>query len=617
QSVEVQMPRVALQGVPFEVSASGLPPKAQFTLRVIHEGRPPLTWEQTADAQGSLKLTVRLPATGIARYEWSIEGQRGEGVLRVLPAWWSLLPPLLAVALALLIRQVVLALVGGIWLGAWMVFGTNPLAALLRVADTYLLNAYADTDHLKIVGFTLLLGGMVGLITRSGGLKAIVRALSRFVRTDRSAQASTFLMGLVIFFDDYANSLFVGTAMRPLCDQMRVSREKLAYLIDTTAAPVANLALISTWIGFEVSVIAESFQASGITMEPYWAFVQSLPYRFYPIFALILLAILVWQRRDFGAMYRAEMRARTTGRVLGENAAPLADYDSAELMPEAHVQGTLSSAILPLLAAIFGTLGGLLYTGYYGAGEMQGGFNLRAILANADSYNSLLWGSVMGCGVAFLMVLLRGMGLARAFEAWLAGMRAMFLALLILGLAWSIGQVCSDLHTARYLVQSLTGVLSPQWLPALTTLVAAGISFATGSSWATMSILMPLVIPLAWSLTQGMGAEEQTFFLIASLSSVLAGATFGDHCSPISDTTVLSSIFAGSDHIDHVCTQLPYALTAGIVAWAIGDLATAFGLPVWLALPIGAMVLFGVVRGLGKPVPPFWLKQAGNPPNNG
>ncbi|GBC92567.1 hypothetical protein HRbin15_01037 [bacterium HR15] len=618
-AVEVSLPRVALSGVPFEIKASGSMPHARFTLYFFQHGHKVGHIEQTMDAQGNLTAKMQLPASGFTRYEWVVGDQRGEGSLRAIPAWWSLLPPLLAVALALWMRQVVLALVGGIWLGAWMVFGADPFTALLRVVDTYLLNAYADTNHLKIAGFTLLLGGMVGLITRSGGLKAIVRTLSRFVKTDRGAQLSTFLMGLLIFFDDYANSLFVGTAMRPLCDRLRISREKLAYLVDTTAAPVANLAIISTWIGFEVSVIAESFQASGIQMEPYWAFILSLPYRFYPIFALVLLAMLIWQRRDFGSMYRAEVRARTTGRVLGENASPLADYDSAELVPEPHVRGTLWSAVLPLLVTVLGTLGGLLHTGYHSTGEpLNSWAALRTILANADSYNSLLWGSVMGCGTAFLTVRIGGMTVARAFEAWLAGMRAMLLAMLILGLAWSIGQVCDDLHTAHYLVQALTGVLSPQWLPALTTLVAAGISFATGSSWATMSILMPLVIPVVKNLTQGMGSEEQTFFLIASLSSVLAGATFGDHCSPISDTTVLSSIFSGSDHIDHVRTQLPYALTAGIVAWLIGDMATAFGLPVWLALFLGTGVLWGIVRLLGKPVPPYMLeKQVGEPPHDG
>lgn len=179
----------------------------------------------------------------------------------------------------------------------------------------------------------------------------------------------------------------------------------------------------------------------------------------------------------------------------------------------------------------------------------------------------------------------------------------MFLAVVILGLAWGIGAVCSDLHTARYLVQTLEGSLSPMWLPALTTLVAAGISFATGSSWATMSILMPLVIPLSAGLTRSLGAEEQTFYLIASLSSVMAGAIFGDHCSPISDTTVLSSIFSGSDHIDHVRTQIPYALVTMGVAWLLGDVATGFGFPVWLALGLGTIVLGLIVRFVGKPVP--------------
>ncbi len=603
-AVEVKLPKVALAGVPFTVETSDLPDGTTFQI----EFQPP---DGARPQQLTAPAEVRLARAGIYRWRWQAGDEQGEGTLRVIPAYWSLLPPLLAIVLALALRQVILALFAGIWVGCWMLFGGDPFSAFLRVVDTYLLNAYADTDHLHIVLFSFLLGGLVGLISRSGGLRAMVRALSRRVRSDKGVQFSTFLMGLGIFFDDYANTLFAGSTMRPLADRFRVSREKLAYLIDSTSAPVANLALISTWIGFEVSLIAESFKSSGVGMEPYWAFLVSLPYRFYPIFALVFIALLIWQRRDFGPMYRAELRARTTGKVLSETASPLASYESAELIPPDHLRGRVWMVVVPLLVTIGVVLGGLFYTGYT-ALEPNDSVNLRTLLGGADSYKALLWGSVVGCAAAVvLLTATRTLSLREALEAWLGGMRAMFLAMVILGLAWAIGSVTSDLNTAGYIVQMLGDNLSPYWLPALTTIVAGVISFSTGSSWATMSIVMPLVIPLAVSVSAGLGADQQTFFIITTLSSVLAGATFGDHCSPISDTTVLSSIFSGSDHIDHVRTQLPYALVVGIVALLVGDVATAYGLPAWLALLIGTGLLALIVRFIGKPVPGYRPPQEG------
>ncbi|GIV11096.1 MAG: sodium:proton antiporter [Fimbriimonadales bacterium] len=606
-AMEVSLPTVALSGVPITIRGSGLPPQSSVTLQFLNaQGETVVSAQAQTDSSGAFEQSVRLKQMGAVRLQWQAGESSGEGRVRVVPAWWSLLPPLLAIALALLLRQVVLALLGGVWLGAWMLAGADPFTPFLRVVDTYLLNAYADRDHLQIIGFTMLLGGMLGVMTRAGGLKAIVRVLSRHVRSDRSVQLSAYLMGLLIFIDDYANTLFVGATMRPLADQFRVSREKLAYIIDSTAAPVANLALIGTWIGFEVSLIADSFKATGVKLEPYWAFLISLPYRFYPIFALVFIAWLLIWRRDFGAMYRAERRARETGKVLSDTASPLANYESAELLPPDHLHGSLWSALLPILIALGGAIGGLFYTGYYGALEAGEPITLRSLLSSANSYVSLTWGALLGCFAAFLCVLpSRALSLREAFDAWVGGARAMVLAIVILGLAWSIGDVCEQLHTAQYLVQALEGKLSPAWLPALTTLTAAAISFAIGSSWGTMSILMPLAIPLAHTLTAGMDASTQQFYLIATLSSVLAGATFGDHCSPISDTTVLSSIFAGADHIDHVRTQIPYALTVGLVAWLIGDIATAFGLPVWAALTIGVALLGLIVRLMGKPVPGY------------
>jgi Na+/H+ antiporter NhaC len=607
-AAEITLPSVALSGVPITVSGKDFPPNAAVQLRFVgSDGKGIAVVNARADANGNWTYLVRLEPLGAIRCVWQSGSASGASQLRVLPAWWSLVPPLVAIGLALLLRQVVLALAGGIWLGAWMIAGADPFTALLRVVDTYLLNAYADRSHLQIIGFTMLLGGMLGVITRAGGLKAIVRALSRRVRSDSGVQLGAYLMGLVIFIDDYANTLFVGATMRPLADRFRVSREKLAYLIDSTAAPVANLALIGTWIGFEVSLIADSFKSANIALEPYWAFLLSVPYRFYPIFTLVFIAWLILLRRDFGAMYRAEVRARTTGKVLADGASPLAHYESAELLPPDHLNGSLWGALLPILTALGGAIGGLFYTGYYGALNAGEPVSLRSLLSNADSYVSLTWGAFLGCLAAFLCVgATRALSMRELFEAWVAGIRSMVLAVVILGLAWSIGAICEELHTAQFLVQSLQGTISPAWLPALTTLTAAAISFAIGSSWGTMSILMPLAIPLAHSLNAGMDASTQQFYLIATLSSVLAGATFGDHCSPISDTTVLSSIFAGSDHIDHVRTQIPYALVTGTVAWLIGDVATGFGLPVWVALALGTVALGLIVRVVGKPTPAYY-----------
>lgn len=605
----VKAPLVILSGIPFQFEVKGLNPNTPCTLQIISEGQIVLEKQAQTDDKGNCAFPdLKVQKLGAVEYRL-IAGKEvsAKGSLHIIPAWFSLLPPLIAVVLSILSRQVVLALVIGIWLGV-SILCWNPLTGFLRFIDHYLINAYADADHVAIICFTLLLGGMVGIISRSGGTSGLVEVFQRLAKSSRSAQFTTWLLGLCIFFDDYANTLFVGTAMRPLTDRFRVSREKLSYLVDTTAAPIANLAFISTWIGFEVSLIGDAFQQLNLNRDPYLTFLASIPYRFYPLMALILPLWLILLKRDFGPMLHAERRAKMTGRVLSENAMPLADFEVAELLPEKNTKARWELSVIPIIALVISILAGLWFSGYLKVREascmMPSGFELvRAVLAEADSYKSLLWGSALGCLIAGTMAMgLRTLTLQATFNAWVSGMRTMLLALLILGLAWTIGSVCADLQTANYLVHFLGPHLDPHWLPALTTLIAAGISFATGSSWATMSLVMPLVIPLVYFQTSGMEHHEQTFFLITTISSVLAGATFGDHCSPISDTTVLSSIFSGADHIDHVRTQLPYAIIAGIVAWTVGDIATAYGLPPWLAIISGAGLLGLIVWRFGKPI---------------
>ncbi len=611
EGVKVNLPPVVLAGVPFRVTAEGLSPQTRCALQLFISGKQIAERYAFADEQGRCQFARWVIGRwGIVTFRLISEKQTlTQSSIRVIPAWLSLLPPLVAIGLALLIRQVLLALFMGVWVGAALLCW-NPFTGFFRAFDEHLIAALKDADHITVLCFTLLLGGMVGIISKSGGTQGLVQLLQRFVRSDRSAQFIAWLLGLLVFFDDYANALFVGTAMRPLCDRFRISREKLSYLVDTTSAPVASLAFVSTWIGFEVSLIGDAFQKVGIQSDPYLTFIVSIPYRFYPLMALALPLWLIALRRDFGAMYPAEVRARTTGRLMAENAVPLANYETQELAPDSHVPSHWAMAVVPIVIVIVAIVAGLGITGYLnfrglGITEDIKGFALaRAVLSEADSYKSLLWGSALGCLTAAILTLRwRYLSLSAVVDAGLAGMRTMFLAVVILALAWSIGKVCSDLQTAEYLVHFLGPHLDPRWLPFLTSVISAGISFATGSSWATMSLVMPLVIPLVHFKTVNMPSDLQNFFLIATVSSVLAGSIFGDHCSPISDTTILSSLFSGADHIDHVRTQLPYAIVAGIMAWTLGDLATAYGLPAWSALLLGIAGLGIAVWRWGRPVP--------------
>lgn len=518
--------------------------------------------------------------------------------------WLSVLPPLIAIGLALVARQVVLALLLGVWVGAFIIHG-DPLTAFLRLGDHYLVDALADRSHASIVLFSTILGGMVGILSRSGATDGVVEALARRVRTRNGGQAATAAMGTAIFFDDYANTLLVGNAMRPLTDRLRISREKLAYLVDSTAAPVATVAVISTWVGFEVGLIQDAMVRAGLAGSGYAFFLRSLPFNFYPLLTLAFVYMVAVSGRDFGAMRQAEQRAQTRGEVLRPGAQPA--LDTSGLAPERS--GSPASpwlAVGPLLLVILTTVGGLLWSGRQAVLAAGGEPGLRALLNSADSLSVLMWASLTGSLVAAAAARLSGrLSLRAAVEAWLEGARAMLIAMVILVLAWSLGAVCEDLGTGRWLVEVSRGALSARLLPVFTFLVAAAVSFATGTSWGTMAILMPIIFPLgtALPLAGGLAAGPAETILLASVSAVLAGAVFGDHCSPISDTTIMSSMASGSDHVDHVRTQLPYALTVAVAAVLLGYLPAGFGFKPWLSLPAGVLLLW------------LWLLRRGSRPD--
>ena len=559
-----------------------------------------------------------------------------------IPSWVSIIPPLMAIILALLFRQVLLALFVGIFSGAWLANGMqlNPygfMKSLFKVLDTYILHSLTDTGHLSVIVFSMMIGGVVALISRNGGMAGIVSKLSPFAKGPVSTQFVAWLLGVAIFFDDYANSLIVGNTMRPLTDKFKVSREKLSYIVDATAAPVASIAFITTWIGAELGYIDDALpKLSGIENPPsaYGVFLSSLPYSYYSFFTLIFMLFIIFTKRDFGLMYKAEKRARTTGKVFVSDVDDIGGVDLEDMEPKKGIPLRWINGLIPILVIVGGTLLGLVDTGMSasyakliekgvelsnnGWSEVWANMSmlepnekvgfvrkLGILIGNSDSYSSLLWASLAAVIVSILMTLAqRLMSLEETLENTVKGFKTMLPALLILILAWALAKTTEELHTAEFLTSSLNGSLSPYFLPVIIFLLAALISFSTGSSWSTMAILYPIAIPMTWEICIANGlSQEMTWALMYNnIAIVLSASVLGDHCSPISDTTILSSLASNCRHIDHVNTQLPYALVVGLVSVLCGYTATALGIPLLLNFALGVLILFGVVMFFGKKV---------------
>lgn len=606
---DLETPEVVLGGVPFAVEVTG--PQAGFPVLLLAGAQ-----HDTLRGPGTV-AGVRL-AAGQSLDLRDLDGATlAAAAPRVLSGWTAVIPPLLAILLALLTRQVLVSLVIGTWFGSLLLVGGQPLVALLRLGDRFLVEALAKPDHASIVLFTTILGGMVGVMARGGLTDGLVQALVRRVGGRRGGQVATTGMGTMIFFDDYANTLLVGTTMRPLTDRLRISREKLAYLVDSTAAPIATLAVISTWVGFEVGLIQSALTALG--EDPgtaYTFFLRSLPYGFYPWLTLLCVYLIAATGRDFGPMRRAELRALETGQVLRPGARPASETLGSDLPAGEQRAAAVAPALglLPVVTVIATTALGLVLGGReraIAAGIADPG--VRQVLDHADSFAVLMWAAILGALVAVVVtVAMRRLDLRRAVDGFVDGCRAMLIAVAILLLAWSLSAVCEQLHTAPYLVEVCSGALSARVLPVVTFLLAAAVSFATGTSWGTMAILMPLVFPLGAVLpaAEGLPAATASGIHLASVSAVLAGAVFGDHCSPISDTTIMSSLASGSDHIDHVRTQLPYAALVGAVAIVCGYLPVGWGVAPWLSLLVGGAIVVGCVLILGRRPDPAVIRAA-------
>lgn len=562
---------------------------------------------------GKMTLNYDFPARETVSI--SIGDFTEERDVRPIPLWLSILPPLIAIFFALLLREVYSALIAGIWIGAGAISfyqGSNIFVAafkgFLAIIDTYIIQSLNDSGHLSIILFSMIIAGTVNLITKNGGMGGVVNSLSRYARGPRSGSFITWLLGIIIFFDDYANTLVVGNTMRPLTDKLRISREKLSYIIDSTAAPVASVAFVTTWIGAELSYIQDGINSLNLDESAYGVFFGSLAYSFYPFFTLAFIFILVWKGRDFGPMLKAEARARQ--QLPGKSSdSRMKDMDQMDdsIIKEKGKQRILN-AVIPVLVIVLGTMAGLVYTGWnqdvWSNPELSFFEKLSENIGAADSYVSLLWASGGSLFVALALTLSqRLLGLRESMDAIVGGFKTMLPAVMIMTLAWSVALVTKHMHTADFISNLLLdAAVSPYLLPSITFIMAALVSFSTGSSWGTMAILYPLILPSAWLVSKNSGLDYDASMAIFHniAAAVLTGSVLGDHCSPISDTTILSSLASSCPHIEHVRTQLPYALTTGLIAIMLGSLPAAYGISPWILFPAGFVAIYLVIHFLGK-----------------
>ncbi len=571
------------------LSTTGMVPEGSEVVQEVVQDTFQVATDQGSSDQGSTDQANTDPITAEATPSSSNS---------IVGSWLSIVPPLLAIGFALIFRQVLLALFMGIWMGAWLVGERSFQGIFGSFFDSltgYIVPQTADEGHMSILIFTLLIGGMIGIISKNGGTRGVIRQLGKLVKTKPQGQLLTSMLGFVIFFDDYANTMVVGNTMRPLTDKLKISRAKLAYLVDSTAAPVATVALISTWIGAMVGYIATaSAGIEGFSEPAYTVFLKALPFNFYAFFTIFFVILISISGKDFGPMLAERIKLYKAAKNPELDTYGLYKEEDHKEVKKETVSHWLN-AFIPILMLIGGVVGGLIVTGE--------GSTIQDIIGSADSYAALVWGSMLAMVVAIILTVgQRLLSFDDTLEAMFSGMHTMYDGLLVLVLAWSLSAITQDLGTADFLVRVFGTAIDPMYLPLVVFVLSAATAFATGSSWGTMGILMPLVLPLVWNLglEYGYPTDEISVFIYAAVSAVLAGAVLGDHVSPISDTTILSSLATQCNHIEHVSTQMPYALVGGALALVSYLAVVAWGVPGWIAYLGGAGIIFGVIWTFGK-----------------
>ncbi|WP_130806368.1 Na+/H+ antiporter NhaC family protein [Senegalia massiliensis] len=500
--------------------------------------------------------------------------------------WLAIIPPLVAIVLAFITKRVLISLFIGIFTGGLIISGWNPFSGTVYTLDT-VVGSITDEWNASLLLFNLLMGSGVAFIWRLGGSEALTAWARKKIKTRKAAGIGAWILGIVIFFNDYVNAAIVGNVFRDISEEHKISSERLSYILDSTAAPVATF-FISDWIAFQIGMVKTGMETAGIdSIQPFTAYLYSIPLNLYCIFAVLLVGMLVITGRDFGPMLKAEHRAVTEGKIVRDGAKPMLDVNY-ELGEPKDTKPMLITFFLPLIVLVGVTLFGFWFTG-------RGAGGITDILGASDPAKALLWGAFAMSITGIVMALsTKIMTLSEAMDTFVDGLKLMLLACVILVMAWSLGSITAEMKLDEFIVKAIPPNLPFVFVPMLIFGLGMLISFATGTSWGTMTILTPIAIPLAYALT------NDAYLSVAMAGVVFSGAIFGDHCSPISDTTVLASIFSGADHIDHVSTQVPYAITTAIVAVFMYLLWGQFNITPLILIPLGITLLFGLMYWLSK-----------------
>ncbi len=495
-------------------------------------------------------------------------------------SFWALVPPVIAIVLALITKEVYSSLIIGIVVGGFIFAGGNFETAINHVLFDGFVASLSDSYNMGIIIFLVLLGALVSMMNKAGGSAAFGRWASKHIKSRVGAQLATILLGCLIFIDDYFNCLTVGSVMRPVCDEKKVSRAKLAYLIDATAAPICIIAPISSWAAAVAGFARGAGAESGISL-----FIQAIPYNFYALFTILMMVMLAVSKTDFGPMKLHERNALEKGDLFTSGTRVSAADE------ESNPKGKVIDLVLPVVVLIICCVFGMIYSGGFFDGE-----SFIDAFSNSDASVGLVIGSAIAIVFAIAYLLIRRViSFKDAMASLPEGFKAMVPAILILTCAWTLKAMTDSLGAKIYISQLVEGSAGAfqMLLPAIIFLIAVGLSFATGTSWGTFGILIPIVLSVF---------EATNPLMIISISACMAGAVCGDHCSPISDTTIMASAGAQSDHLNHVSTQLPYALTvAGIsfVTYIIAGLLAKSGLAL-VALPIGIVLTIATLLVIKK-----------------
>ena len=595
-NIEVNAPKILLENVDFSISFNGdFSKNESYTLDLNGTKNFPSVVTKNNISFDNIKIdalgnvSLKLEKNGLSIFNVS---------KYVIRAWISILPPIIAIVLAFLTKSIVPSIFVAIWFGSWAIdglTGSGLVTGLLNSFNIFILNTILDRDHSIIALFTLMLGGMVGIIYQNGGMHGIIKLLIKKADTPKKGQISIWLFGLIIFFDDYSNTLIVGNTSRLICDKLGISREKLAYIVDSTSAPLATVAVITTWIGFQISIISDSVKnIEHISESAYILFINSIPYSFYPFLALFLVGLVVTTGKDIGPMVEAEIQARANKNKKIERTI---NNESGELSVKQNIPHRAINAVLPIAV--------LVVSMFYFIFSSGKGDTIKDILGTADTFSALMHSTLLSAFMAAILSLgQRILSLNETFEAWYNGLKFMMMGLIVLVLAWALADISKELHTADYIISVLGDKIPIQALPAVVFFIAGLTAFGSGSSWGVMAILMPLVIPLCFAIMENSSGSyaENMHILYSTIACVLTGAVWADHCSPISDTTILTSMASGCELMDHVKTQMPYALISGAIALFVGTLPAGFGVPWWMLLFLGFIFLFIIINVYGRHV---------------